>query len=525
MSSSNSSLGLWTSLIGLLLLCGVVESAHASICRVIGGSSPGGDGSDWTSQAMELQAAIADASCVEVWVAEGLYVPVVPAHASSVTDAERAISFDIKPAVAMYGGFTGTESSLDQRDPVAYLTILSGDIDGNDLDSNGNGIAESSADVVGSNSLHVVIMDGASNAPITASTVLDGFTITAGKADGNEFPQDAGGGLYCDGHDPGNECSPTLRNLVFNGNHARAGGAIYGGGNFGGASNPSLSHVVFRGNDARDGGAMFSGAFAGGISNPVLDQVVFRSNTASGHGGAMLNGSTDGGSSSPILTRVTFRGNSAHWGGAIDNYGWVDGNSSPILTNVTFARNNAYSGGAMYNDGRSGGNSAPILTNVTFSGNSAKDLGGAMYNNGDEGTSRPKLTNVIMWGNTAGFGGPEIYNSGNASTDINHSIVQGGCPPVGVCTDPASSDPLLGPLQDNGGSTWTMLPALGSPAIDSGNNNTCADIDQRGIVRPKGLGCDMGAVEFSMQQDEIIFADGFDTVSAGKGDRGEWYLH
>ena len=58
-------------------------------------------------------------------------------------------------------------------------------------------------------------------------------------------------------------------------------------------------------------------------------------------------------------------------------------------------------------------------------------------------------------------------------------------------------DPLLGPLQNNGGSTLTQAPLRGSPAIDHGDDLNCPLIDQRGFRRPIGLHCDIGAMEYS----------------------------
>jgi hypothetical protein len=59
-------------------------------------------------------------------------------------------------------------------------------------------------------------------------------------------------------------------------------------------------------------------------------------------------------------------------------------------------------------------------------------------------------------------------------------------------------DPVLGSLQNNGGSTLTQLPLRGSPAIDHGDDTACPPIDQRGWRRPTGVSCDIGAVEVGL---------------------------
>ena len=74
--------------------------------------------------------------------------------------------------------------------------------------------------------------------------------------------------------------------------------------------------------------------------------------------------------------------------------------------------------------------------------------------------------------------------------------------------------PQLGPLADNGGSTQTMAPAVGTPAIDAGSDGDCNQppvkgLDQRGVYRRKqGSHCDIGAVEFS----GYIFRDGVEQL-------------
>ena len=78
------------------------------------------------------------------------------------------------------------------------------------------------------------------------------------------------------------------------------------------------------------------------------------------------------------------------------------------------------------------------------------------------------------------------------------------------------SDPMLGPLTDNGGLTPTHLPLPGSPVIDNGFDDTCADFDQPGLARPidgdgeQGARCDIGAVEAI---NDLIFKNGFDEFS------------
>jgi hypothetical protein len=60
-----------------------------------------------------------------------------------------------------------------------------------------------------------------------------------------------------------------------------------------------------------------------------------------------------------------------------------------------------------------------------------------------------------------------------------------------------SVDPLLGPLADNGGLTPTMALLPSSPAIDAGDSSACLPMDQRGVARPMGVACDIGAFELA----------------------------
>ena len=181
---------------------------------------------------------------------------------------------------------------------------------------------------------------------------------------------------------------------------------------------------------------------------------------------------------------MTFNGNSAKGtdsaGGAIYNL-----SSNPKLSNVTFSGNSAVGGaGAMFNNG-----SDPQLTNATFSGNSTAGGGGAMYNYGG---STPAIFDSIFWGD----GIAEFLNDASSPL-LTDNTVQGGCPSGATCAGVLiTANPMLAPLQNNGGFTKTMALGAGSPAIDAGEGSSnCAPKDQRGVIRPQGVRCDMGAYE------------------------------
>lgn len=460
-------------------------SAQARVCRVSMAGSESGDGSDWAGQAMDLHSALADTGCNEIWVAGGVYKP------GEAGDVEA--SFVINRTLRLYGGFDLSATRLAQRDASTNLTVLSGDIDDNDT-VNADGITETAGAIVGNNSHHVVWVDGTTDSgPIYGDTILEGFVISAGDARGTGWNEDMGGGLFCNGRGEGNACSPTLNTMIFVGSRANGGAALCNDGEDGGNSSPTLNNVIIRNNHGLyASGAMHNNGNSG-FSSPVLNKVIFIGNSALVGGGAMFNGAQIG-ISSPILSDVTFVDNTAgYYGGAMVSYSGY-GTSSPTLSNVTFIGNSAgYYGGAMHISSESG-TTSPVLRNVTFSGNHAGAQGGAILNMAwSNGISEPALRNVISWGNSAPDN-PEIANQG--AMEVQHSIIQGGCPAGSLCSNVIDADPLLGPLADNGGFTPTMLPGAGGAAIDAGTPpGGCHGTDQRGVSRPQGGSCDIGAVE------------------------------
>lgn len=293
-------------------------------------------GGSWTQTCGLIQAINAALPGDQIWVKAGTYKP------TSGTD--RTISFIPKNGVAIYGGFAGNETFLEQRDPVANLTILSGDI----------GVQGDKSD----NSYSVVMAYQVDN-----TTLLDGFTIRDGYANGPVGTYYSfGAGMMVR-----MSASLMLTNLVFRENEAvrtAQGNGGYGGGMYN-EGNPTLTDVTFHANIGSLGGAMST--FAG---NPILQNVTFSENQGSGGGGIFIA------YGSPALTNVTFAGNvTVGQGAGIYNRG------NPTLINTTFSGNQATDtyyglGGAIYDE--VGG---VVLRNSIVWGNTASS-GPQIYNAG-----------------------------------------------------------------------------------------------------------------------------------------------
>jgi hypothetical protein len=360
--------------------------AQGGILYVDAAAMGANDGSSWADAYTNLQDALDNAGTDnQIWVAEGIYKPTQ----LFVEGDLRSAAFQMKNGVAIYGGFAGTEELLDDRDWVNHVTILSGDLNGDDGPDFANN---------GENSYHVLYNPGGTG--MDSSAVLDGFTITAGNADFIDlFPNFYGGGMY------NYYSSPMLNNCTFEGNSS----AYVGGGMANLYSSPALTNCTFRDNSAGSyGGGMYNGY---DTSSPTLIESTFEGNSAN-EGGGMYNEY----GASPTLTGCIFGGNSASsgWGGGMYNF-WE---SSPVVTNCTFLAN---IGGGMANSY----SSAPMLTNCIFDGNSA-GFGGGMRNS----ESSPTLTNCIFWGNSAMYGGSGIYNWDYSSPSLINCILWGHTYPV-----------------------------------------------------------------------------------------------
>ena len=273
---------------------GVPDECELPVRYVDANAPPGGSGLSWSTAFNNLQEALDSAAASEgyvneIWVATGTYTPAEPG-------GDRTATFQLISGVALCGGFAGGETSPDQRDPEANVTVLSGDLNGDDgPDFTPNG----------ENSYHVVTGSGCDE-----NTILDGFTITGGNADVSAYPYGWGAGVYTQAG------SPTLIACTLTRNTAR----YLGGGMFNDDGSPTLINCVFAGNSAgNDGGAMLNYR-----SDPILTNCTFSGNSSGGDGGAIYNSN-----SSSTLINCVFAANLAgEYGGGLYGY-----NGSSTLSN------------------------------------------------------------------------------------------------------------------------------------------------------------------------------------------------
>lgn len=215
-----------------------------------------GTGESWADAFTRLDDALAaavspSAAARAIWVAAGTYVP-------GAGSGSRNATFQLADGVAVYGGFAGTEDDPSEREPAAHVTILSGDI----------GVIGDPSD----NCYHVVSTGGCG-----PGTILDGFTITGGNADGAE-PHNSGGGIFnVDG-------APTIQGCRIVGNHASFGGS---GVFVDRAGSLTIVNSLLAGNTATFG----AGILGYLCQSLTVVNCTLADNTASGmHGGFLATG-------------------------------------------------------------------------------------------------------------------------------------------------------------------------------------------------------------------------------------------
>ena len=387
----------------------------------------------------------------------------------------------------------------------------------------------------------------------TGNLTLNNLTIRYGAADN-------GGGIYNNGGVLAlNGVTVTLNTVTYV--IGGKGGGIYNGtGGQVTIENSTVSQNTAAGSDNTGGGGMAN------YGTVTITSSTFSSNTcANGYGGGGLfagdgtitvSGSTfngnsgyegggiatrvDGGAATLIVTNSTFSGNQATGeygcGGGISSNGDLNISGSTFTSNAATGLN-GHGGGGLYHI-----NEGATIANSTFSGNSSVTNAGGIYfrdwtmtlnyvtiasntaDSNNNGTGNGGGVFVADWGGTIQVGntiiaqnsdlsggGPDCFTEGTAVlTSQDYNLIQDitGCTITGsTANNITGADPNLGPLQDNGGPTHTCALLTGSPAIDEANPGSCLPIDQRGVARPQGSGCDIGAYEAQLSAPTVTTQD------------------
>jgi hypothetical protein len=324
------------------------------------------------------------------------------------------------------------------------------------------------------------------------------LTVSNSTLSGNSTsgPRSNGGGIY-------NLGTLTVSNNTLSGNSASSsypsgydGGPGGGGGIFNGGT-LTVNNSTLSGNSANLGGGIFNDGYYSRSATLTVSNSILSGNSAYGYVGFAAGGGGIYNSGTLTVSNSSLSGNFAYRDGdySFSEGGGIYNEGRLTVSNSTLSGNSAYSdgdhsfsyGGGIDSDA---GFSPVTLTNVTLTANRVSGLGshgGGLYV-GTNGS--PVLHNTLIAGNfngATGTTGDDVYGRLDPSGDYNligdgtgmsglTNGVNGN--QIGSASDPI--DPLLGPLQDNGGPTLTHALLPGSPAIDAGNNAYATEWDQRG---------------------------------------------
>lgn len=353
-----------------------------------------GDGTSWTNAFTDLNDAI-NSGATEVWIAKGTYMP-----DSGLKDTLS--TFFISKPIKLFGGFAGTETAIEQRNLAANRTILSGDLEGDDLLED---LLSNRVDNVN----HILFIDSL----LTEAVVIDGIDLTGGSTNGvtNNEPETQwrGGAIF-------SYSSMEVRNTRIYGNFARSGAGIYISPAARGGDASKFLNVEFNNNRVSSQGA---GLFLSGVKNVEIKNCSFVDNSTVR--GAFYPLDCD----NILLEDCTFERNRNVQddvsGGAVFSFA----SSNLSFKNCSFKENSAYSGGAVYANSReiAAGITNATFEDCTFEDNEAIDFGGgALYN----WQGAFNIDNCTFKNQTSANSGASMFSNTSKEVNIRNSTFEGG---------------------------------------------------------------------------------------------------
>lgn len=386
---------------------------------------------------------------------------------NSTVDA-RSIDrvFEIHGVRVRFEGFTITAGTVIGVPGGGAIFNNGGELTLSDMNVNGNSGSVRAGGIENAGSLNIA------DSAISSNSNGGLYNMENGEAtiEDSEFVSNSrgsGAGIH-------NRGILEISGTTFNANNATTnpGGAIFNDNRL------TVNTSIFMVNNAGTGGGIFNAS--GGVAT-VLDST-FQQNLlfgVGGSGGGVVN-SVD---ATMMIRGTTMRDNISDEAGGIHNSGDLTLVNSTISTN--FVR---FAGGAAINE-ESG---TMTIKDSTITANSAGMTAGGIENRG----GNVSVQNSIIGGNNSQGTSPDC--SGSFTSQGSNLIgIDEGCEGFGeddlVGTSNSPIDPGLEPLADNGGPTQTHAVSSSSPARDAGGN--CESMDQRGVSRPRGSSCDIGAYE------------------------------
>jgi parallel beta-helix repeat protein len=375
-------------ILSLILFLIISLNSQSQIIYVKQDATGLNDGTNWENAYTDLSTAINSSQSGQIWVTEGLYFPSTDLDGEIPTDPKLK-TFKLKLNIAIYGGFVGVETDLDQRNWINHPTILSGNIGDPNLytDNLKNVISSEYVD-------------------LNSNTILDGLTIKGGYTSNN------GGGIYVNQTSDG---SFKIKNCTIEENFARG----EGGGLYVFNSNPIIENCIFKNNKAYRGGAMYLWYSDAIISNCEIDNNIADNFPTSGSSSLMAGGIYIGSYSSPRIFNNSITNNFAkNEGGAFVN----DSNYEVTFNNNIVSGNISEDGGALFL-----GWTTYCFNNLFFN-NLATRYGGAIYMDYDP--NRSQFINNTVVQNSADNSGGGMFITG-ANPDVTNSVFYNNDSPIG----------------------------------------------------------------------------------------------
>lgn len=365
------------------------------------------------------------------------------------------------------------------------------------------------------------------------SVTFNRLRIIGGNPPPVDFFEGSGGGIRMDVVSTLrlNDCVVT-QNGISNGIDNLRGGGISSLGTLTIHRSEINDNNLTNTNSVNGGGIWSSTANLYIYDSRISNNSVFSSSTAFSRGGGIA--AQLGGEVSLVRTELSNNTVRSANGNATGGGVYTDSGVTVEFTNSTISSNEALSESTSSGKQANGGgarigldsSSRLIINGSTIFDNAVNSPNGAATFNGgiNAGGGDIVLANTIIAGNTDN-GVSSDCSDGNQFVSLGFNLVEDNCGIIAASGDLFGVGPLLGPLENNGGSNmitgnpWTHIPQAGSPVIDAGNPDIsstfpdCLPTDQRGFVRIGIAGpvrCDIGAHEFNSPFLDLLFKDGFE---------------